>query len=52
VTDLLFRQVDAIVIVDLATRRVVHVAVTRYPTDAWVAQQLREPCPLDSTTPT
>jgi len=45
VTDLLFRQVYAFFIIDLATRRLVHVAVTRHPTDAWVAQQLREATP-------
>jgi transposase InsO family protein len=42
VTDLLFRQIYAFFIVELATRRVVHAAVTRHPADAWVAQQLRE----------
>jgi len=46
VTDLLFRQLYAFFIVELATRRVVHVAVTRHPTDAWVAQQLREATPF------
>ncbi len=46
VTDLLFRQLYAFVIVELATRRVVHVGVTRHPTDAWVAQQLREATPF------
>jgi len=46
VTDLLFREVYAFFIVELATRRVVHVAVTRHPTDAWVAQQLREATPF------
>jgi len=46
VTDLLFRQLHAFFVVELATRRVVHVAVTRHPTDAWVAQQLREATPF------
>ncbi len=46
VTDLLFRQVYAFFIVELASRRVVHVGVTRRPTDAWVAQQLREATPF------
>jgi transposase InsO family protein len=44
-TDLLFRPVFAFLIVELGTRRVVHVGVTRSPTDAWVAQQLREATP-------
>jgi len=34
------------VIVELGSRRVVHVGVTRNPTDAWVAQQLREATPF------
>ena len=46
VTDLLFRPLFAFFVVELATRRVVHVGATRHPTDAWVAQQLREATPL------
>ncbi len=45
VTDLLFHQVYAFFIVELASRRVAHVAATHHPTDAWVAQQLREATP-------
>jgi transposase InsO family protein len=51
VTDLLVRQLYAFVIVELATRRVVHVGVTRHPTDAWVAQQLREATPFGAHPP-
>ncbi len=47
VTDLLFRPVYACFVIALGTRRVVHVGVTRHPTDAWVAQQLREATPFD-----
>jgi putative transposase len=47
VTDLLFRTLFAFFIVELGSRRVVHVGVTRHPTDAWVAQQLREATPFD-----
>jgi len=47
VIDLGFRSLFAFVIVDLGSRRVVHVGVTRHPTDAWVAQQLREATPFD-----
>jgi putative transposase len=44
-TDLVLRPVFAFFVVDLGSRRVVHVGVTRSPTDAWVAQQLREATP-------
>jgi transposase InsO family protein len=47
VMDLGFRALFAFVIVELGSRRVVHVGVTRHPTDAWVAQQLREATPFD-----
>ncbi len=33
-------------VIELDSRRVVHVGVTRHPTDAWVAQQLREATPF------
>ncbi len=45
VIDLGFQSLFAFFIVDLGSRRVVHVGVTRHPTDAWVAQQLREATP-------
>jgi putative transposase len=47
VTDLLFRQFYAFFLVELGSRRVVHVGVTDAPTDAWVAQQLREATPFE-----
>jgi len=47
VTDLLFRPLYAFFVVALGSRRVIHVGVTRQPTDAWVAQQLREATPFD-----
>ncbi len=46
VIDVSFRTLDAFFLVELGTRRVVHVGVTRHPTDAWVAQQLREATPF------
>jgi transposase InsO family protein len=45
VHDLFFRALYLFVIIELETRRIVHIAVTRSPTDAWVAQQLREATP-------
>jgi len=47
VTDALFRPLYAFFVIALETRRVVHVGVTRHPTDAWVAQQLREATPFE-----
>jgi putative transposase len=47
VIDIAFRQLYAFFIIELGSRRVVHVGVTRHPTDAWVAQQLREATPFD-----
>ena len=42
VTDLFFRPLFAFFLIELKSRKVIHVNVTRSPTDLWVAQQLRE----------
>ena len=46
VTDLFFRPLFAFFIIELRSRKVIHVGVTRSPTDSWVAQQLREATPF------
>src|SRR5918998_373563 len=46
VHDLFFRPLFAFIITELGSRRVVHVGVTRSPTDEWVAHQLREATPF------
>ena len=43
--DALFQPLYAFVIVELSSRRIVHAAATRNPTDAWTAQQLRNATP-------
>ncbi len=45
VIDLYFRSAYVLFIIELGSRRVVHFGITRHPTDAWVAQQLREGTP-------
>ncbi len=45
VPDLFFRPLFAFFIIELQSRKVIHVNVTRSPTDPWVAQQLREATP-------
>ncbi len=45
VVDVFFRQLYLFFIIELETRRVVHVGVTREPTQAWVAQQWRDATP-------
>ena len=45
ITDLFFRPLFAFFFIELTSRRVIHVGVTRSPSDAWVAQQLREATP-------
>jgi len=47
VVDRGFRSPFAFVVVERGSRRVVHLGVTRHPTEAWVAQQLREATPFD-----
>ena len=42
VADLFFRSLFVFFIIELHSRKVIHVGVTRCPTDAWTAQQLRE----------
>jgi len=49
VTDLFFRSLFAFFIIELKSRKVIHVGVTRSPTDAWTAQQLREATPYGHT---
>jgi putative transposase len=44
--DLFFRAVFVFVIIELGSRCVVHYGVMRNPTDAWLAQQLREATPF------
>ncbi len=45
VNDWLFRQWYIFVVMELKTRRIIHARVTKYPTDEWTAQQLREATP-------
>ena len=45
VTDLFFRPLFAFFVVELKSRKVIHVGVTRSPTDAWVAEPLPEATP-------
>jgi hypothetical protein len=44
--DVWFRPVFAFFIVDINTKQVVRVGVTRHPTAQWTAQQLREATPF------
>jgi putative transposase len=44
--DVWFRPIFAFFIVDVNAKRAVHVAVTRPPTQAWTAQQLRNATPF------
>lgn len=44
--DVFFRDIFVFVIIELESRQVIHFNVTRSPSDAWVAQQLREATPF------
>ncbi|MEP7285791.1 MAG: integrase core domain-containing protein [Chloroflexota bacterium] len=46
VTDVFFRDLFAFFIIEVGSRQVIHAAVTRHPSDAWLAQQLREATPF------
>jgi putative transposase len=43
--DVFFRSIFALVFIELATRKVVFAATTRFPSQAWVTQQLRNATP-------
>ena len=45
VYDIFFRCLFVFVVIEHSSRRIVHVATTAHPTDAWVAQQLKEATP-------
>jgi transposase InsO family protein len=45
INDWLFRQLYIFVVMELKTRRIVYTGVTKYSTDEWTAQQLREATP-------
>jgi transposase InsO family protein len=49
VTDLFFRPLFAFFIIELRSRKVIRVGVTKSPTDTWTAQQLREATPYGQT---
>jgi hypothetical protein len=47
-TDRRCRPVDTCFVITRGSRRMVHVGVTRHPTDQWIAQQQREATPFDA----
>jgi putative transposase len=47
VNDIFFRQIYAFVIMELGSRKIIHVGVTSHSTDEWTAQQLREATPFE-----
>ncbi len=49
VTDLFFRSLFAFFMIEMYSRKVIHVGVTRAPIDTWTAQHLREATPYGQT---
>jgi hypothetical protein len=49
VVTLFFQTLYAFVIVQVGSRRVVHVNATAHPTEEWIAQQLRDATPFEET---
>ena len=43
-----FQRVYVFVILDIATRRIVHWNLTRHPTAQWTIQQFRDGLPIDA----
>ena len=46
-----FRQLYVLVVLELGTRRLLHVNVTEHPTDAWIAQQFRNVIMVEEQAP-
>lgn len=44
--DIWFRPLFAFFVIDVNTKQVIHIAVTRQPTERWTAQQLRQATPF------
>jgi transposase InsO family protein len=44
--DVFFRPIFALAFIELATRKIVHIATTRFPSWTWVTQQLRNATPF------
>ncbi|MEO8354809.1 MAG: hypothetical protein ABI621_02750 [Chloroflexota bacterium] len=50
VNDWLFRQWHIFILIELKPRRIIQTGVTKYPTNEWTAQQLREATPWGKRT--
>ncbi|MFT4572783.1 MAG: putative transposase [Hyphomicrobiaceae bacterium] len=47
--DVFFRPIFAFLIIEIGTRRIVHLGVTKSPTSAWTMQQLRSATPPEAS---